>query len=78
LADDTLILIYEVEYLADTGSVKRTANVAIGGTSNHVTTFGDIPKILAVSNGLGQHPERVVILSAVLVRTDPSPLRLPA
>jgi hypothetical protein len=68
------ILTYEVDYLVDTGATRRRTHVAIGGTSTHKTTFGDIPTIIAVSNGLGQHPELVVILSVELVSAEPSAL----
>lgn len=67
---DAVIDTYEVTY--ELREARRSTRVAIGDTSNHRTTFGDIPKIIAVVNGADATDVKVI--SALLVSTEPSSL----
>lgn len=58
---------YEVSYRVWEGpdlnpTTAGPVRVIIGATSNHITTFGDIPKIIAVSRGI--KAEDVLVLNA--------------
>lgn len=61
--DQEQVTLWLVKWRAMSGDKILTSRCAVGATSNKITTLADVPKMIAIKNGLVA--EEIVLISLV-------------